>query len=277
MAKRNETGTVTLIEIETMPRQIITIHLIGETPLILNRLSEKAKRELLYPRGRLTTAAKKTNMKHDPLSEYRASPYLDRNAGAPTAILMPSTAFKKALRDAAADIEGLHKTQVGRLTYILRDYVPVYGVPKLLMSIVRSADMNHTPDVRTRAIVERWAVKFELSFVSKFFSERSIVNLCANAGMTMGVGDYRVEKGAGAYGQFRVCDRDDKDFIQIVKSGGRAAQLRALENPEFYDPETEELYSWFNTEISRRATETQQEKISGNGRKALAIASRAKE
>jgi hypothetical protein len=36
-----------------------------------------------------------------------------------------------------------------------------------------------------------------------------------------------------------------------VKTGGREAQEQAMQTPEFYNAETEELYSWFNEEADR--------------------------
>ena len=46
-------------------------------------------------------------------------------------------------------------------------------------------------------------------------------------------------------------DKTNKDFLRIVKSGGRAAQQQALAEPECYDSETEDLFSWYEAEIKR--------------------------
>ena len=67
-----------------------------------------------------------------------------------------------------------------------------------------------------------------------------------------GLGDWRIEKGSGSYGGFEIVDPDDPEFLEIVKEGGRQAQLEALENPVAYDAETEELLGWFDIEIKRR-------------------------
>ena len=127
--------------------------ILGTSPLILNRMSEKAKHELLLPRGRKTAVEKAMSLKHDPFAEYRASAHTLKNEQESTLLAIPATAFKGAIRTAALDMPGAKKAQIGRLTYIPGEYVGVYGLPRLFMSIVRSADMNRTPDVRTRAIV----------------------------------------------------------------------------------------------------------------------------
>lgn len=121
------------------------------------------------------------------------------------------------------------------------------------MSIVRSADMNRTPDVRTRAIVPEWACRLRITFVQPLIRAQAVANLLAAAGITIGIGDWRSEKGSGNYGQFRIADKDDSDFKRILKEGGRAAQAEALENPVCYDDETTELLSWFEEERAKRA------------------------
>ena len=78
------------------------------------------------------------------------------------------------------------------------------------------------------------------------------MNLISAAGLISGVGDWRQEKGSGNHGQYRICSADDPEFIHILKTGGRNAQIDAMENPAMFDVETEELLSWFDVEIKRR-------------------------
>jgi hypothetical protein len=42
-------------------------------------------------------------------------------------------------------------------------------------------------------------------------------------------------------------------FQQIVAEGGMLAQDEALENPGFFDAESEQLFAWFGEEYQRRA------------------------
>jgi hypothetical protein len=245
----NDSGEISIIEIQT---GTITVAVVGTTPLILNRLAEKAKHELLLPAPRKTAADKASNLKHNPLDEFRASPVRLRDPGAPTLLALPSTAFKGALRTAALDLPGAKKSQIGRLTYLPGEYVPIYGIPQVYSTIVRSADMNRTPDVRTRCIVPRWAAVLSITFVRPLMREQAIANLLAAAGLTVGVGDFRPEKGAGTYGQFSVVGADDPQLLEIMQTGGRAAQEAALQDPEAYDDDTAELLAWFDVEVRRR-------------------------
>lgn len=247
--KSADSGEIQIIEIKT---GTITVAVVGTTPLILNRIAEKAGHELLLPKGRKTAAEKASSLKHDPLAEFRASPVRLRDDNASTLLALPCTAFKGAMRTAALDLPGAKKSQIGRLTYIPGEFVGIYGVPEVFSTIVRSADMNRTPDVRTRCIVPKWAAVLSITFVRPIMREQAIANLLAAAGITVGVGDFRPEKGAGNYGQFEVVGADDPRLLEIMAAGGRAAQLEAMDNPEAYDEGTEELLSWFEVEVRRR-------------------------
>jgi len=224
---------------------------LGKSPLIVNRMSEKAKRELLLPKGRKTASDKASTLKHDPLEEFRASAYIDPDEDADTLLTLPATAFKGAMGTAALDMPGSSKSQIGRLVYVEGDIVHIYGTPQIYSSITRSKGIDRTPDVRTRAILPQWGCRIAIQFVRPIIRDQSVANLLAGAGITAGVGDFRPEKGKGNYGQFELVSPTDKRFKAIEKQG-RAAQKAALDSPQAYDLETEGLLSWFEVEVQRR-------------------------
>ena len=248
MAKAKDESEVFVMEVM---QGSMSFCVLGTAPLICNRMSEKARRELLLPKGRKNAAEKASSLKHDPLAEYRASPYTSQMDSGPTRLQLLASMFKGAMKTAALDIPGANKAQIGRLVYVQGDRVDLFGVPQLLMSVTRSKDMNRTPDVRSRAIVPEWACRITVKFVKPIMREQSVTNLLAAAGITAGVGDWRVEKGAGSYGTFRLCSSTDPDFVRIMKLG-RKQQNAAMENPECYDDETQSLLSWYGVEVQRR-------------------------
>lgn len=249
-AKAAAETNITVAKIET---GTLRVHILGREPLICNRMSEKARQELLAPRGRLSAVDKQTNQKHDPLTEYRSSIYKIIDDACPTLVGLPSTAFKGAMGTAALDLPGTKKAQIGRLTWVQGTYVPIFGVPQLFMSVVRSADMNRTPDIRTRAILPKWACVIDVTYVKPLMQDQAVANLLGAAGFTAGVGDWRNEKGKGNFGQFEIVDADNPDFLDIVAHGGRLAQLKAVETPVCFDDETADLLAWFHDEMGRRA------------------------
>lgn len=249
---KTQAKTTTEISIVKVARDSITFAILGKSPMICNAMSEKVRRELLFPAPKKNAAAKKSTLKHDPMMEFRSSMYISRLADAETHIVIKATAFKKALMGAAMDLPGTAKTQIGRLTYIEGDEIQIYGVPQVMSSVTRTADMKHTPDIRTRAILPEWACFVTCTYTKPILKEQAIVNLMVAAGITQGVGDWRTEKGSGNYGSFETVAIDNADFKRIIKTGGKKAQLAAIADPVSYDSETDELLSWFEVEVKRR-------------------------
>lgn len=252
MAKAKTSTSTDSIDILQVERGVLELCILGTSPIILNRMSEKAKHELLMPKGRKTAVEKATSLKHNPIEEYRASAYRIQSEQSPTLLAVLATAFKGAMATAALDLPGAKKAQIGRLTYVNGDYVPLFGLPQLSMSIVRSADMNRTPDVRTRAIVPRWACRLSITYIKPLMKPQAVLNLIAASGLTIGVGDWRPEKGKGNYGQFEIVPEDDPRFVEVTKTGGRVAQAAGLETPTCYDDETTALLGWFEDELAKR-------------------------
>ena len=73
MAGKKTTEPTEVSEIIEVTRGQFDCCVLGTSPLILNRMSEKAKRELLMPKGRKNAVERATSLKHIPVDEYRAS------------------------------------------------------------------------------------------------------------------------------------------------------------------------------------------------------------
>jgi hypothetical protein len=242
-------GIVEAIEVEPLRVGSMQVWLKGRTPLICNRMAGKAMRDLLLPRGRKTKAEKEQMLKHDPLNEFRNS-MNTRSGKGPTRLTFPSPAIKGAMATAALETKGTNKTQIGRLVWVKGYSCDLYGSPQLLMSVVRSADMNKTPDVRTRAILTDWCLPVTIQYVKPQMSENAILQLLSNGGIIVGIGDFRQEKGKGSFGQFEVATKED--CAAIMKDGGLKRQDAAIKKPTFFDAESEELFSWFSAEVQNR-------------------------
>lgn len=243
------TPEIQILEINTGR---LDVFIKGTSPLIMNRMSQKVWFELLAPKGRKSTSEKASSLKHDPLQEFRDAPYVIANPKANTLLGVMASGFKKAMGTAALRTPGVKKTEIGQLVYVPGEFIEVYGAPKVFMSITRSADINKTPDVRTRAILPEWACKLTVTFVKPALRETSIANLLAAAGIISGIGDWRQEKGSGSFGSFVLTSPDDPEFKRIVSTMGRKAQQEAMDSPEPYNDETSEMLAWFDVEMKRR-------------------------
>lgn len=246
------------IEVEATKEGAIDICILGTSDaIILEAVNQKMLRELLNPSPKVFGKAREQRLKHDPMQEFQDSVYRLHDPKAPTLLALNATGFKKAMAGAATDLPGSSRAQIGRLTWTAGMRIPLYGIPSMMMSMVRSADQNKTPDVRTRACIARWAAIVRINYVEPNLTPKAIVNLMNAAGRTQGIGGWRQEKGSGNYGQFTVCDPSNLEFREIIQTGGRAAQETAMDpkNVTFYDTETEDLYGWFMEEVARRGHE----------------------
>lgn len=249
-AKSNEVS----IDVLEIKREKVSYCIMGTTPTICARMSEKAASELLLPKGRKSAAEKASTLKHVPRQEFRDSPYTLNDDSAPTYVACLATQFKNMIASAALDIPGATKSQIGRLMWVEGERLPLWGVPQLHMAVTRSADMNRTPDIRTRCIVTDWATQITVSYMVPILKEKVVTNLLAAAGLTQGLGDYRPQKGKGTYGQFQLVSPDDPEFQRRLKCG-REMQLNMMANPVPYDDEAERLLSWWDSEVKARGFE----------------------
>lgn len=252
MATKGSTESV--LRIEPLKQGRTTMRIIGTTGFYFNAMSNKVKGQLLIGSGK-KTAAEKKQIKHDPENEFRDSMYLAKDG--PTYLAFPAPGVKAAMATAALETEGIKKTEVQRLTFLPQERISIWGLPYLRMDVVRSADMNKTPDVRTRAFLPRWCASVDIAFVSPALSTASIAALLANAGIVCGLGDFRQEKGKGSSGCFALLDDQNEEMMavwnELVKNEGREAQMKAAQNPEAYDDDTRNLWALLRQERMRRA------------------------
>ena len=157
---------------------------------------------------------------------------------------------------AALETAGITKTSVQRLIFLPQTHVQIWGTPQLKIDMVRSADMNKTPDMRTRAYLPRWCAEVDIAYVQPTLDAHSIVSLLTNAGSIVGIGDFRQEKGRGSFGTFSVHTEQSMgsfqgDWDELMKEA-RDVQQAALDNPEYADDQTAELMAFLAEERSRR-------------------------
>jgi hypothetical protein len=252
MASKNDTNSSLMIE--PLKQGRVTLRIIGQTPMYFNAMSNKAKRTLLLG-GAKKTAAEKKEIKHDPEQEFRDSTY--RTQIGQTLLCFPAPGIKNAMATAALVTDGVKKTDVQRLIFLPQEKVSIWGKPFLKMDVVRSADMNKTPDVRTRAFLPRWAAEVDIAFVTPTLSIHAVAHLLSNAGIVCGLGDFRQEKGKGSYGTFALYNETDEQHValwnELTTTEARDCQEVAMEKPETCDDETRELWAMLRQERIRRA------------------------
>lgn len=245
--------SATTLEIQPLKQGRVKLRMMGTTPLYFNSMSSKAMRDLLVGAGK-KTAAQKKEIKHNPEQEFRESVYKKQHGE--TLLCFPAPGVKGAMATAALETDGITKSSVQRLIFLPETHIQIWGKPQLKIDVVRSADMNKTPDMRTRAYLPRWCAEVDIAFVQPTLSVYSIASLLTNAGSVVGIGDFRQEKGRGSFGCFHVLTEDSmgdyqEDWDSLMLEA-RDVQQEALDNPEYADPDTEGLMQFMQEERARR-------------------------
>lgn len=241
------------LSIESLQQTEVSFKIIGTAPLIYNSMSLKAQKTLLMGAAK-KTAAEKKEIKHNPEEEFVDSCYINGTNG--SYLSFPSTGIKRGMATAALETAGVTKASINRGIYVVGEHINVWGKPYMNMSVVRSSDINRTPDIRTRAKLPNWCTEVTIRYINPTFSQLDITALLVNAGTLCGLGDWRIEKG-GPMGGYRIVQTkdDQKIFDRLVKEEGATCQKLALENPEIeaHDNMSHELHEAITQERLKRA------------------------
>lgn len=251
--RKTENSEIKILQIN---QGSFTVGIIGTTPLIVHRYSDKARQQLLLPSLKKNAAEKAQTLKHEPYDEAKGCAYIITDEQAPTFFGFNVPSFKNAMASTAVDLPGSTKAAIGRLLRIAADYPgglnPLWGTPYIHAAMVRNSDMNHTPDVRFRIIFPRWALKLTVRYISPNLKPNSVMNLLAASGVMAGVGDWRQQKGREDYGCYEVVEPDDHDLLEILRPAEREHQQAAFNNLQAFNSETQELLEWYDEELKRR-------------------------
>lgn len=176
------------------------VTLIGDSPLICHKWSEKAKKEMLDKQMKKAKAARAAK---DPEADFHASLYQMPDGG----YGFPCVAFKSAAVGACRFSEGIKMTEARGAFHIVGELAKIDGVPTMREDMVRvgmgSADIRHRGEFKT------WRVTLLVSYNASAFSPEQIINLLNIAGFGVGVGEWRPEKD-GSYGRFHVATSADR-------------------------------------------------------------------
>ncbi len=255
-ATKKPTEKVEVVEIKPLAEASVDFIVLGTSPFIFNKVSNDAQRELLFPSVKLKDSEKAVRLKHNPLIEFQQSVYsFGAETDTPTFLGIPARMFKAAIVSAALRLPGSTKAEMGQLTFVEGDLLPLWGLPEMGMAVVTQAGKQGAPDIRTRAYVRHWATFVTVRYFSSLIKLQSVINLMGAAGLMCGVGDWRSQKGKADFGQFRLIGAKSKEMgvhKKLQATAGRAAQLTALADPAMYDAHTDEMYQWFRAAAKER-------------------------
>lgn len=194
-----------IIELPQLEIQTVKITVVGDSPLIMHKWSEKAKEMMLAKQMKKATQGR---VAKDPDQDFEDSIHRMAN-GQPG---FPSIGFKAAAVTACTSIAGMTKVAARQAFHIAGDLVPILGSePKKRQDMVRVG--MGTADIRYRAEFWPWYAPLEISYNRRALSIEQIMNLLNTAGFGVGVGEWRPERD-GQYGRFH-CATDEDDLASM--------------------------------------------------------------
>lgn len=198
------TTSVTLppLRIET-----IKVTLIGDTPLIVHRWSEKAKKQMLDKQMKKASPGKEAK---NPEQDFKDSLYVLPDGG----YGFPIIGFKAAAVTACTSIGGMTKVAARQAFHVDGEYARIEGdEPTMREDMVKIA--MGTADIRYRGEFKNWWTQIEVRFNANVMSGEQILNLLQTAGFAVGVGEWRPERD-GQYGRFHVASEAELKALGLL-------------------------------------------------------------
>src|SRR5574343_293861 len=160
MAKKTQPiGEAVRIVLPKLQIQRMTLTLIGDSPLIVHKWSEKAKKEMLDKQMKKVT--KTGRAAKDPEQDFKDSLYTMSGGR----YGFPAVGFKSCAVDAASFVEGLTKVEMRGAMHIDAeedDLVLIEGKPTMREDMVRVG--MGTADIRHRGEFREWKAVVNIAF-----------------------------------------------------------------------------------------------------------------
>jgi hypothetical protein len=197
------------IAITKIGTETLRVPLIGTTPLIVHRFSEKAKRQMLdNMQGR-----KSPKVAKNPEAEYEAAFYRLADGG----YGFPALAFKAATVGGARFYSGVTMTALKQFMFIHgevgddgRALTRIEGEPMMREDVVTVG--RNGSDLRYRPQFSTWSATLTVRYVTSALTQGSVLSLIDAGGMGVGVGEWRPEKD-GDFGTYQV---DPAREVEII-------------------------------------------------------------
>jgi len=214
------------------------VPVIGTSPLIISKFSEKAKRTMLGAQQGETQVREK----RDPIREFNDAMYRFADSDkAGSGFGIPAVSFKEATVGAARYYKGISMKEVrqymffrGTWSSIEKQYLipilpqddlwandppidtetgEIYPFPRIREDVVRLAGASRSADLRYRPEFIGWRVNLFVTYVQSCISRNSVLNMINAGGMGVGVGEWRPER-RGEFGTYTVPDNADIKVIE---------------------------------------------------------------
>lgn len=219
-SKKNTEVEAVAFELPKIDVRFLTVEVIGDSPLIVHKWSEKAKKEMLGKQMKQATNGKSAK---DPEMDFYESLYWlndmpenpekkDYEKALKTGKArfgFPSIAFKACAVDAAYQQGVIAKKTGARGAFHLDDeFVEIEGTPRMREDMVMIGAMSKVADIRYRGEFPTWRAKLNIKYNAKSISPEQILNMLNVGGFSNGIGEWRPSRD-GLFGRFHVAEMNE--------------------------------------------------------------------
>lgn len=197
------------IEIQPIDQRGMLVPIVGVSPLIVHKFSEKSKRKMLDAMQGKKAAKDIRN----PKAEYEEAMYRLEKGG----YGFPSVAFKAATVGGARFYSSITMTALRQYIFFGGDrgtegemLVKIEGKPVMREDTVRLT--GKSTDLRYRPEFFPWKATLHVLYVASMITQGSVVSLINAGGIGVGVGEWRPERN-GDFGRFQIdTTKEIKEF-----------------------------------------------------------------
>lgn len=177
------------------------LKLVGDTPLIMHKWDEKAKKMI---EAKEKKKAHKAREVRNPEAEFKAATYFFSGGG----YGIPARALKESAVAACRMIDGFPMTHARQAFHVLGDLLKLECCkPIMREDMVRVPPVTGGADIRYRPQFDTWSVVVTIKYNADFLSQEQLVNLFNIAGFSCGLLEMRPNaKKSGQFGMFHVED-----------------------------------------------------------------------
>ena len=185
--------TIEIPAIELLRLQV-TIH--GETPLIVHRFGERARKLIEDKQQKRAALAKEAR---DPEAEFQDALYMtpDGRFG------FPAAGVKKALVYAGGRFTEEKMTVLRGCVNVMGDLLTIEGSEPTMRSDTVRLSGGKVTSIAYRPQFWPWSIRVPVVYNATMLSEAQVLNLFQIAGFAIGIGDWRPERN-GTFGQFSI-------------------------------------------------------------------------
>lgn len=207
---KNEAKTV---QIKAPNFKTAIFSIIGATPLVMNKFSQKAREAMRQKQAAGSQAKKGANREAKDFDACYKGAF---HKSAKGWIGIPAAAFRAAMISACR-LVGFKMTITKMALFVEHDGVDVdegtplvklIGEPRPLEMAVRNE--TGVVDIRIRPIFEDWSTQIRICYDADIFSDEDVANLLMRAGLQVGVGEGRPDSKQSAgmgWGTFTLAEK----------------------------------------------------------------------